>query len=218
VLRQKRAFCAAPKKQKSQIQKNFPHFFRQIHTFPKKRCAKSAPNAQRPGRGKGETFMLNPPPNPAKPTPPSSQPSQPTDPTSQNLPNPPTFEKTIGNSPDAHDDDNLSETQRSAITLLLLGQSDTAVAKKLSLNRRTIYDWKKNHAPFREELQRRRDELCDCTLNLFLRGLQTSVQALTKQAADLYAPTSHRAARTLLTASRLGQHLYKLTDPKLPPK
>jgi hypothetical protein len=160
--------------------------------------------------------MLPPNKTPA-PKPAPAQAPAPAEPTSQTFPNFPTSDNSVGSSPDAPDD-SLSDPQRTAINLLLLGLSDTAVAKQLSVTRRTIYNWKYTDSHFRTELQRRRDEACDATLAQFLNGIQVSLDTLTKQAAHPYPPVSHRAARTILTLSRVGQHLHTLTDPKNRPK
>jgi hypothetical protein len=162
--------------------------------------------------------MLQPNKSPApKPAPAPPQSSTPPEPISQTFPNLPTSDNSLGTSPDVHED-SLSDPQRTAINLLLLGLSDTAVAKQLSVTRRTIYNWKYTDPHFSTELQRRRDEACDSTLAQFLNGIQISLDTLTKQAAHPYPPVSHRAAHTLLSLSRVGQHLHTLTDPKRTPK
>ncbi len=51
-----------------------------------------------------------------------------------------------------------------------------------------------------------------------IQALTNSLSALHQQVKDPYTATSHRAAKTFLAQSRLGQHLYNLANPKLPPE
>ncbi len=138
------------------------------------------------------------------------------DDTSQNLPNPLTPQSPPDQSPDpdpnpiSHD---LTPRQLAAIDLMLTGNTDLKIAELLQINRRTLYDWRTHNPRFQQHLNHRREELFGGKLGLFLSALSTSLQTLTQQAAHPYADVSHRAARTILIASRLGQHLYNLTNP-----
>lgn len=63
--------------------------------------------------------------------------------------------------------DTLSERQRAAISLLILGMTHTAVAAELGLNRRTLWEWKQDRA-FMAALDAELDEIrADARLRMF---------------------------------------------------
>lgn len=99
----------------------------------------------------------------------------------------------------------LSDRQRAALELLLSGASDTDVANAAAVSRRTIYRWRVLDKYFRDELERCRHELFQSTTDRLRATLSNAVGVLDRQARDVYAPTAHRAARTLLTLARIGQ-------------
>jgi hypothetical protein len=75
----------------------------------------------------------------------------------------------------------------------------------VGVSRRTIYTWRVLHRPFREELERLRRELFESAMDRLRATLCNAVVVLDQQARDVYAPTAHRAARTLLMLTRIGQ-------------
>jgi FixJ family two-component response regulator len=79
------------------------------------------------------------------------------DPVSQNVPECPISSDAIDGK--ALQSDDLSERQRSALELILTGQSDVAVARQLGVDRRTIYRWRHDDVAFAAELQTRRRQL-----------------------------------------------------------
>ena len=52
--------------------------------------------------------------------------------------------------------DALSDRQRAALELILLGQNDSAVAERVGVDRRTIYRWRNENETFAAELYTRR--------------------------------------------------------------
>jgi delta 1-pyrroline-5-carboxylate dehydrogenase len=128
---------------------------------------------------------------------------------SQNFPKLPTFSAAPAPEPLS----NLNERQKTAINLLLQGATDTAVAKALSVDRRTIYTWRVTNADFRAELEQRRNALFDNATDQLRCMLKDSLDTLSKQLKDAYNPTSHRAARTVLSISRIGKWI-KTPEPK----
>jgi hypothetical protein len=109
--------------------------------------------------------------------------------------------------------DNLTPRQLAAIDLMLAGASDTAIASTLQITRSTVYRWRAHNQLFRRVLAERLNDRYSAHIDRFLNGLSDSLQILTEQTQHPYAQTSHRAARTILTASRLGQHLHNMTNP-----
>lgn len=99
----------------------------------------------------------------------------------------------------------LPARQQAAIELILTGATDTAVAEALSVNRRTVHRWRVLDERFRSELDRRRREVFDTANDRLRSMLVTALDRLEKQVRDRYDPTSHRAAKTLLTLARVGQ-------------
>ena len=142
--------------------------------------------------------------------------SIPIDGISQNFPNIPAPSIASAEPDPAAISDDLSPRQLSAIDLMLTGTTDVKIAEILQVDRRTLYNWRIRNPRFRQLLHERRTDLFNAHIDRFLASLSQSIESLTKQAANAYAPTSHRATRTILLASRLGQHLYNLANPKPP--
>src|SRR5438874_1364212 len=101
--------------------------------------------------------------------------------------------------------DGISDRQRQAMDLIASGETDTAVANAVGVNRRTIYRWRIENRRFREELQLRRRELYDRAQDRFRAMLTRALDLLDKQIGDKYAPTALRAARTLLVIAAIGK-------------
>jgi hypothetical protein len=100
----------------------------------------------------------------------------------------------------------LSEKQRAAIALMLAGKSFAAVAQTLEIDRRTLFNWRRDEA-FREDMDRRREELWGELIDR-IRGLVLpSLDILERELADRYDRTRHRAAATLLHLSNVRKHV-----------
>ena len=101
----------------------------------------------------------------------------------------------------------LSDRQRLAIDFLVLGHSETAVAEALHIDRKTLYRWRHDDDPqYRDTLGDRRKELLDTTADRFRTMLTTALDTFARHLKDPYAPTAHRAARSLLALAAIGRH------------
>jgi hypothetical protein len=107
----------------------------------------------------------------------------------------------------------LSDRQMIAMDMIVSGATDTAVAAALNVGRRTVYSWRVENERFKEVLRYRRREMYDKTVDRFRDMLGTALDRLEKQVSDPYAPTSLRAARTLLALARVGQAVA--SEPKI---
>jgi hypothetical protein len=121
----------------------------------------------------------------------------------QPLPSPP---------PADNDDLDLPPDQLLVIDLLLTGGTLTQVAEAARIDRKTLYRWRHHDPRFQQFLERRRRELFDAAADRFRSLLDGALSTLSQQIHDPYAPTSHRAAKTLLTLA----HLTRPTPPNLP--
>jgi len=101
----------------------------------------------------------------------------------------------------------LTEAQLTAIDLLLFGVKFAQIAAQLHIDVRTLYNWRTQNPLFRAELQRRREDLLAHASDRFRSLLDSSLDTLERQVADRYAPTAHRAAKTLLSLARIGDYL-----------
>jgi hypothetical protein len=129
-------------------------------------------------------------------------------PMSQNVPKCPKFDSANANPTAAALDlvePPLPANQQAAIALLLTGANNGDVAAACGVDRRTLYRWRHRDPNFIRELRRQRAELLDNANDRFRYLLSNALSALELQVADPYAPTSHRAAKTLLALARIGQ-------------
>ena len=112
------------------------------------------------------------------------------------------------------DDDNaqLSDAQLLALDMLLTGATFCAVARALNIDRRTLYNWRHHDPDFGAALARRRQDLFDSAADRFRNTLTSALDTLEKQTKDPYTPTSHRAAKTILSLSQL----HKFLNPPIP--
>jgi hypothetical protein len=99
----------------------------------------------------------------------------------------------------------LSERQQAGLEMILAGATDTAVAAALQLSRRTIYAWRVENETFAAELRRRRSAIYQNHVDRLRSLLGRSIDVLERQVAERYAPTSHRAAKTLLSLTGVGK-------------
>jgi hypothetical protein len=142
---------------------------------------------------------LTPDGNPLTPNPDSS-------PVAHNCPPLPTFPDAVPEQepPDTPD---LPPRQLAALELMVLGHTDISIAAQLKIGRRTLYNWRTHDPNFRAAFDHHHRDLLTQTTTRFRSLLDTALDALEKQVKDPYTPTSHRAAKTLLSLSRLANHL-----------
>ncbi|MDB5319247.1 MAG: hypothetical protein JWN40_878 [Phycisphaerales bacterium] len=126
---------------------------------------------------------------------------------SQKVPECPKFDDANANAEPKPDrtDPPLPANQQAAIALLLTGAHTGDVAAACGIDRRTLYRWRHQDPNFIRELRRQRAQLLDNVNDRFRYLLNNALSALELQVADPYAPTSHRAAKTLLALARIGQ-------------
>ena len=132
-------------------------------------------------------------------------------PTAQNCSKLLTENREFGEKPD---DSGLSAIQWAALELMLGGTRDVAITRELHVCRRTLYSWRVENQEFKEELLRQRRlqfrRQMDRTRSLTDEALTT----LEEQVQNPYEPTSHRAARTLLSLTKVGLAVYEESAPK----
>jgi hypothetical protein len=159
------------------------------------------------------------PPNP--PEPPALQTAL--APMSQNVPKCPTLQKSSPTSappdpdpiddlpdyqpaqPPAPDDPPLSDKQRQAIHLLLQGLSDTAVAKRLGLNRRTLHRWKWHHPRFYNTLDEAQRQAWNDAYGLLRTSVLQSALKLNHLIKKGKPQDAIKAAKVLLSAPVLNR-------------
>jgi hypothetical protein len=108
----------------------------------------------------------------------------------------------------------LSKLQLRAIGFTVQGLPDTQIADILSINRRTLWDWKTNNEDYRLALASARsqfhDSVIDCSQNLFFR----STTVLAKILEDADVKNRLRAAQILIqNASRMKPPPEKIPTP-----
>jgi hypothetical protein len=96
----------------------------------------------------------------------------------------------------------LSDKQRTAIELLLLGKSLSAVAARVQITPRTLYTWRQDEL-FCEELDRRRRELWDGAAERLRALVHPALDVLERQLRDEYDRARVRAAGMLLRLADL---------------
>jgi hypothetical protein len=106
----------------------------------------------------------------------------------------------------------LSPRQLAALDLMLLGQSDTSISTQLSIARKTLYTWRTHDPNFRAAYESHHRALLTQSTSRFRTLMDNALDTLEKQVKDPYTPTSHRAAKTLLSLARIST----LLNPKSP--
>lgn len=96
----------------------------------------------------------------------------------------------------------LSEPQRKAIGLMLLGKSLGAVSQAVSIDPKTLYRWRQDEL-FREELERRRRELWEGAAERLRALVHPALDVLEEQLCDSYDRSRVRAAGMLLRLADL---------------
>jgi hypothetical protein len=132
---------------------------------------------------------------------------------SQNVPECPKFDNAIpapatpaapAPAPDPAVEPSLPPNQQAAIALLLTGAHTGDVAAAIGIDRRTLYRWRYGDPQFIRELRRQRAQALDNANDRLRHLLNSALNILELQVTDPYAPTSHRAAKTLLALARVG--------------
>jgi hypothetical protein len=100
----------------------------------------------------------------------------------------------------APDEPPLSDKQRLAIHLLLQGLSDTAVAKRLGLNRRTIHRWKWEHPRFYNTLDEAQRQAWNDAYGLLRSSVLQSALKLNQLIKKGKPEDAIKAAKVLLSA------------------
>jgi hypothetical protein len=101
----------------------------------------------------------------------------------------------------------LSDRQKAALSMILTGATDTKVAKTIGANRKTIYRWRVQDPVFREALEEGRRKHFEHAADQMRGLLEEALKTLGRQVRDIYDPTAHRAARTLLSLARVGRYV-----------
>jgi hypothetical protein len=107
--------------------------------------------------------------------------------------------------PPAPDEPPLSHKQRQAIHLLLQGLSDTAVAKRLGLNRKTIYRWKWYHPRFYNTLDEAQRQAWNEAYGLLRSSILQSALKLNHLIKKGKPEDAIKAAKVLLSAPVLAR-------------
>src|SRR5688572_29353883 len=96
----------------------------------------------------------------------------------------------------------LSDKQRAAIELLLLGRRPSDIAAALDVDRRTVFRWRQDDT-FREELARCRRELWSGAAERLRARVHPSLDVMEQHLADRYDRSRFRAAAAVLRLADL---------------
>ena len=103
--------------------------------------------------------------------------------------------------------DGLTQRQLNALDLLISGLTITAAAKAIGVCRRTLTRWKNEVEPFKAELRRRREDLIDEHGDRLRAMVGKALDVMDEHLESRWAPTCHRAARTILSLTALGKSI-----------
>jgi transposase-like protein len=96
----------------------------------------------------------------------------------------------------------LSEKQKTAIELLLIGKSLAATARALDIDARTLYRWRQDEF-FRDILEDRRRELWSDASGRLAALVHPSLDVMEQHLADRYDRARFRAASAILKLANL---------------
>jgi transposase len=99
--------------------------------------------------------------------------------------------------------DSLNEKKRVAIELLASGKAYTTVAKKVGVDRCTVYRWRQD-AEFQERLTARIHELWGEQTDRLKSMVEPSLEVLAEHLEDRYDRARFRAASVVLRLAKLG--------------
>ena len=98
----------------------------------------------------------------------------------------------------------LNEKQRAAVELLALGKSFMATAKALEVDRRTIFNWRRDEL-FQSEVRRRHHELWGDVSDRLRMLVDPSLEVLVEHLNDHYDRNRFRAASAILRLAKAGE-------------
>jgi hypothetical protein len=101
----------------------------------------------------------------------------------------------------------LSEKQKSAIELLLLGNSHSATADAINVDRKTLYNWRQDPA-FIEALEARRAELWGQAAQRLRAMVHPSLDILQQDLSNRHERARFRAATAVLRLADLRRTLH----------
>ena len=97
----------------------------------------------------------------------------------------------------AENQDILSERQRAAIEMLVIGKSLATVAERVQVTPRTLYTWRQDET-FRAALERRRREVWDGAAERMRALVHPALDVLEEEVRDEYDRSRMRAAGMIL--------------------
>src|SRR5690348_11553910 len=97
----------------------------------------------------------------------------------------------------------LTEKQKAAIELMVLGRSMNAEAQAIEIDRKTLYNWRRLEA-FQEALDDRRRELWASAGDRLAAMVHPSLDVLQQHLDDRYDRARFRAAATVLRLAKLN--------------
>ena len=109
----------------------------------------------------------------------------------------------------------LSDQQLKAIPLLLQGKTDVDAAAEVGIDRKTLYRWRLYDENFADELKRARTEIYRSCVDRLCSLIHAAIDVMERQVKEKYAPTSHRAARSILSLSGVGRAAAAIVKPAL---
>ena len=117
---------------------------------------------------------------------------------SRNFPNVPNSADDFHNA-----EPNLDEKRRAAIEALLLGLNFCETARQINVDRRTLFNWRRQ-PQFREELSRRRRELWGDAGARLREMIHPALDVLDEHLTDNYDRSRFRAATAILRLAKLA--------------
>ena len=101
----------------------------------------------------------------------------------------------------------MSEKQKSAIELLVLGNSLGATAKAIDVDAKTLYNWRQDPV-FMEALEARRDELWSHAAERLRSMVHPSLDILQQDLSNRHERSRFRAATAVLRLADLRRSLH----------
>jgi hypothetical protein len=114
-------------------------------------------------------------------------------------------------------DFNLTNTQLKAIELTLIGNNDIAIAKALSVSRKTLWRWKTLDDEYRQVLLETRAQNFACATDRYQGLLLQATAILANALKDPDEKNRFRAAQILLNMAGAFRPMLPKYKPKPPP-
>jgi hypothetical protein len=124
------------------------------------------------------------------------------------------FERTWEDAPT----NNLSDIQIRAIELTVQGYTDTQTAQFLSINRRTLYEWKKHNEEYREVLAEAREQMHASVTDRYENIVFKATSTLVKFLDDPTDASRMKAAQILLNIASRYKPIPEKRRPELTQK